>query len=155
MSKRLLFVCLGNICRSPLAEGIMSHLSQKHGLNLFLDSAGTSDYHRGEAPDPRTIKNARKNGIDLSGLRARPFRTEDFDAFDLIFAMDHSNLKYIQTQCKNPDHLKKLHLLPHPELEHGRVEIPDPYYGNDGDFESVFQLVYKSCEKLCAELKIK
>jgi protein-tyrosine phosphatase len=93
--QRILFVCLGNICRSPLAEGIMLYLKNRYRLNLHIDSAGTANYHVGEAPDKRTIANAKKNGIDLSALRARQFTVSDFDEFDSIYVMDKTNLKNV------------------------------------------------------------
>src|SRR5262249_17041711 len=89
--QKILFVCLGNIWRSPLGEGIMLHLKEKHGLRVEVDSAGTANYHVGEAPDRRMIANARKNGVDLSALRARQLRSSDLDDFDAVYVMDKSN----------------------------------------------------------------
>jgi protein-tyrosine phosphatase len=146
--QKILFVCLGNICRSPLAEGIMLHLKEKHNLQLHIDSAGTNNYHIGEAPDPRTQANARKNGVDLSKLRARQFRNSDFEEFDRIFVMDRSNYKNVTALSENTAHQKKVSLfldLLDPEKQ---MEVPDPYYGTEQNFEEVFQLVYKACEKL-------
>jgi len=152
--QRILFVCLGNICRSPLAEGIMLHLKEKHNLKLHIDSAGTASYHIGEAPDPRTIANAKKNGVDLSKLRARQFGSKDFDEFDLIYVMDQSNLKNVQRLASHDHHLKKVSLfldLLHPKEE---KEVPDPYYGNEELFEEVFQLVYRTCETLAQKITL-
>ena len=107
--RKILFVCLGNICRSPLAEGVLLHLNEKYDLKLEIDSAGTSNFHIGEAPDKRTIANAKKNGVDLSFLRARQFHENDFDVFDKIFVMDKSNNK-----CDNKlsdTHMKEKYLL--------------------------------------------
>src|ERR1043166_4120430 len=109
--EKILFVCLGNICRSPLAEGIMLHLKEKHNLKLHIDSAGTNNYHIGEAPDPRTIANAKKNGVDLSQLRARQFKISDFDAFDKIFVMDKNNYKNVTGLSRDPEHIKKVSLF--------------------------------------------
>jgi protein-tyrosine phosphatase len=149
---KILFVCLGNICRSPLAEGIMLHLKEKNKLNVVIDSAGTASYHIGEAPDSRTIANARKNGVDLSALRARQFSATDFDQFDHIYVMDKNNLKNVLSLAKNDNHRNKVKLLLN-AAEHGLSEVPDPYYGTEHDFEQVFQLVYRACEKLSFDLK--
>lgn len=149
--QRILFVCLGNICRSPLAEGIMLHLKDKHKLNVHIDSAGTASYHIGEAPDPRTIANAKKNGVDLSQLRARQFGTKDFEQFDLIYVMDKSNLKNVKRLAANEDHVRKVDLFLG-LLNNGIEEVPDPYYESEEVFEEVFHLVYKTCEQLVIKL---
>ncbi len=141
--QKILFVCLGNICRSPVAEGIMLYLKDKHNLDLDIESAGTAHYHIGETPDKRTITNARKNGVDLSPLRARQFTGSDFDTFDRIYVMDKSNLKNVMSLAKNELHKNKVSLF----LNDG-AEVPDPYYGTEEDFEHVFRLVYKNCERL-------
>lgn len=150
--QKILFVCLGNICRSPLAEGIMLHLKETHRLSVEIDSAGTSNYHIGEAPDRRTIANARKNGVDLSALRARQFVAADFDYFDRIFVMDRSNLSHVRRLAKTSEHTQKLSLLLDLLSPQQELEVPDPYYGGEESFEEVFQLVYKACEKLRLEL---
>ncbi len=152
--EKILFVCLGNICRSPLAEGIMLHLKDKHDLKLHIDSAGTNNYHIGEAPDPRTQANAKKNGVDLSKLRARQFKNSDFDEFDKIFVMDRNNYRNVTALTKNADHHKKVSLFLD-LLDPGKqLEVPDPYYGNEQNFEEVFQLVYRACEKLVSRVGI-
>jgi len=147
MSK-ILFVCLGNICRSPLAEGIMLHLKDKHNLKIEIDSAGTASYHIGEAPDIRTISNAKKNGVDLSQLRARQFKASDYDEFDNIYVMDQNNLKNVLALAKNKDHKQKVSLFLETLYPASGMEVPDPYYGNENDFEEVFQLVFKACDNL-------
>jgi protein-tyrosine phosphatase len=145
---KVLFVCLGNICRSPLAEGIMLHFKDKHGLQAEIDSAGTASYHIGEVPDERTIANARKNGVDLSALRARQFKASDFSEFDRIYVMDKSNLKNVLALSKSEEERKKVRLFLD-VLHPGKgMEVPDPYYGGESNFEEVFQLVYKCCDKL-------
>jgi protein-tyrosine phosphatase len=142
--QKILFVCLGNICRSPLAEGIMLHLKDKYQLPLEIDSAGTAGYHTGEAPDRRTIANARKNGVDLSSLRARQFKSADLDHFDRIYVMDRNNLRNVLTLAGSEPQRQKVRLLMHETGE----EVPDPYYGGEEEFEQVFQLVYRECERL-------
>ncbi len=150
--RKILFVCLGNICRSPLAEGIMLHLKQKHNLQLEIDSAGTANYHVNEAPDPRTIANAKKNGVDLSYLRARQFSVNDFDTFDRIYVMDQNNLKTVLALAKDQKHKEKVSLFLNNVYPGKDLEVPDPYYGSEKSFEDVFQLVYKACEIYSANL---
>jgi protein-tyrosine phosphatase len=150
--QRVLFVCLGNICRSPLAEGIMLHLKEKHGLQAEIDSAGTSDYHIGQAPDGRTIANAKKNGVDLSALRARQFNIKDFENFDRIYVMDKNNLRNVLAMTSEKKYRDKVSLLLHSVYGNEHLEVPDPYYGTENDFENVFQLVYKACEGLSLQL---
>ncbi len=146
--KRILFVCLGNICRSPLAEGIMIHLKQKHNFNVEIDSAGTANYHVGEAPNARTIANAKKHGVDLSFLRARQFHVSDFEKFDVIYVMDKNNLKNVLQLATSSHHKNKVSLFLDAVNQTKGLEVPDPYYGLEKDFEEVFQLVYKACELL-------
>jgi protein-tyrosine phosphatase len=150
--QKVLFVCLGNICRSPLAEGIMLHLKQKNNLAFHVDSAGTAGYHIGEAPDGRTIANARKNGVDLSSLRARQFDPSDFDDFDHIFAMDKNNYKNILKLARNEEHTNKVKLFLEYAHDKKGLEVPDPYYGTESDFEHVFRLTYAACNLLCQKL---
>jgi protein-tyrosine phosphatase len=144
--QKILFVCLGNICRSPLAEGIMLHLKNKYDLTLEIDSAGTSHYHIGEAPDNRTIANAKKNGVDLSFLRARQFNANDFDLFDKIYVMDKNNYTNVIALAQNQIHKNKVSLFLNAVYPDKNLEVPDPYYGTEKDFEEVFQLVYKASE---------
>lgn len=150
--EKILFVCLGNICRSPVAEGIMLHLIEKHKLHnkLSVDSAGTAGYHVDEAPDPRTVRNAKKNGVDLSKLRARKFAHTDFETFDRIFVMDENNLRDVKNMTQHKHHHSKTDLMLNLSFPGQNLPVPDPYYGTEIDFEKVFQLVYKACEKLVA-----
>jgi len=140
--QKVLFVCLGNICRSPTAEGVFQREVGKRGLGerIHIDSAGTSNYHPGKAPDPRTCAAAERRGIDLNDLRARQVTAEDFENFDWIIAMDESNLSNLQKICP-PEHSHKLSLM----LEHNPAaevrEVPDPYYGEEDGFEYVLDLL--------------
>lgn len=150
--KKILFVCLGNICRSPLAEGVMLHLKEKYKLDIEIDSAGTSSYHVGEAPDSRTILSAKKNGIDLSSLRARQFQTSDFDNFDKIFVMDKSNLQNVLHLSKNETQSKKVCLLLEQSKSYDILEVPDPYFGGEEGFDLVYRLIYDACENIRLQL---
>jgi len=138
-------VCLGNICRSPLAEGIMREKIQRRRLNWEVDSAGTGGWHHGEKPDRRSIAVAKRNGIDISGQRARQFSSADFESFDLIFAMDKSNFEDLQRLAPNAAARNKIWLIL--EAAHGeRIEVEDPYYDEDA-FEPTFQILDVACEK--------
>ena len=148
--QKILFVCLGNICRSPLGEGIMLHFIGEKNLekHFQVDSAGTAGYHINEAPDHRTIANAKKNGVDISKLRARKFTTEDFEAFDKIYVMDESNYGNVLALAQNTEHKNKVDYLLNVLHPQQNKHVPDPYYGTEKDFEAVFQLVYKACQKI-------
>jgi protein-tyrosine phosphatase len=147
---KILFVCLGNICRSPLVEGIMLHFIKEQQLqNTFqVDSAGTAGYHINETPDRRTIANAKKNGVDISHLRARQFTTNDFDAFDKIYVMDNSNYQNVVAMAQNNTHKNKIDYLLNLLYPGENKHVPDPYYGTEKNFEDVFQFVYKACQKI-------
>jgi protein-tyrosine phosphatase len=151
---RILFVCLGNICRSPTAEAMLRHLAAQEAprLDLEIDSAGTADYHIGAAPDPRSQRAALRRGIDISGLRARQVTEHDFRRFDLILAMDRANLRELETL--KPDRAKaqlKLFMEYAPSL--GVREVPDPYYGDAGGFEEVLDLSAAASRGLLAWLQ--
>lgn len=135
-------VCLGNICRSPLAEGILRHLAEKKGLNWEIDSAGTGDWHVGHAPDRRSVAVARKYGIDISTLRGRQFQTADFDQFDRIFVMDLNNYRDVILKARSEADKAKVQLL----LD-DQQPVPDPWY-DDALFQPVYDMVYKACEKI-------
>ncbi|MFD0766686.1 low molecular weight protein-tyrosine-phosphatase [Mucilaginibacter lutimaris] len=138
---KILMVCLGNICRSPLAEGIMQHLANEAGLDWQIDSAGTGDWHIGRAPDRRSIKAAADQGIDISKQVCRLFRESDFDDFDLILVMDKSNLANVLALARNIEDRGKVKLLL------GDSIVPDPYY-NDTQFAPVFKLIEAGCKKI-------
>lgn len=143
---KVLFVCLGNICRSPLAEGIFKHYVIKEGLEskIACDSAGTSSYHLGENPDSRTIRNARKNGIELDH-KARQFKYSDFENFDYILAMDNSNLQNVLKLKPASDDKSKIFLMRDFDDEaEGYKEVPDPYFGGDEGFQEVFEILERS-----------
>jgi protein-tyrosine phosphatase len=135
---RILMVCLGNICRSPLAEGI---LKSKLNANFEVDSAGTAAYHVGNPPDKRSIAVAQQFGIDISQQRARQFKKDDFNSFDLIFVMDQNNYNDV-VELATPAQRRKVHLL------RENNEVPDPYYGDASAFEAVFHLIDTACETL-------
>ncbi|MDQ0107858.1 protein-tyrosine phosphatase [Chitinophaga terrae (ex Kim and Jung 2007)] len=139
---KILMVCLGNICRSPLAEGIMRHLAEEKGLDWVIDSAGTGNWHIGQAPDHRAIKEARKNGVDISSLRGRQFQPSDFDAFDKILVMDRNNYRDVIRQARNEaDKAKVAFLLPQDQ------EVPDPWF-DDALFAPVYKLIYNACKEI-------
>ena len=146
--KNILMVCLGNICRSPVAEGVMREKLKKYKLNITVDSAGTASYHIGENPDKRSIANASKNGVDISKLKARQFKQVDFENFDLIYAMDKSNFDYILHLAKSDLHAKKVKLIMSELPLSNYTVVPDPYYGNEADFQLVFDLLDEVCEKI-------
>jgi len=152
---RVLFVCLGNICRSPTAEGVLRHLASTEAphLQLEIDSAGTAGYHLGEPPDLRTQRAAKQRGIDLSGLRARRVEPADFAHFDLILAMDRQNLRALQAM-RPRDATAQLRLfLEYAADTGGNFEVPDPYYGDAGDFERVLDLISAAARGLIASLE--
>ncbi|MBS1638184.1 MAG: low molecular weight phosphotyrosine protein phosphatase [Bacteroidetes bacterium] len=152
MPTKILMVCLGNICRSPLAEGIMLKLIEDKALDLVVDSAGTSNYHVGEAPDKRSTANAARHGVDLSPLRARQFKTADFDAFDKIYVMDHSNRQNVLKLARHEADKAKVDLLLNSAFPGEDREVPDPYFGGEQGFEEVFNLVNKACRAIAASL---
>lgn len=135
-------VCLGNICRSPIAEGILRHKLQQMKIDhVKTDSAGTSNFHIGEAPDARMRKTAVKNGVDISDLKARQFVQKDFDEFDLIYAMDQSNYQNIVSLARNEDDVSKVKLILDEIFPGEKREVPDPYYGGEEGFQHVFDLL--------------
>jgi low molecular weight protein-tyrosine phosphatase len=149
----ILFVCTGNICRSPTAEGVFRYCVEKAGLaaRITSDSAGTHDYHIGEPPDPRTQAAARQRGYELGELRARRVRREDFERFDYVLAMDETNLLQLERLCPR-EHAHKLKLF----LEFGdrsTREVPDPYYGGPEGFERVLDLVEAAAQGLLHHLR--
>ena len=142
---KILMVCLGNICRSPLAQGIMENKIKANGLNWQVDSAATSSYHVGEYPDPRSITTAEKHGLNITHQRSRQIKPQDLDYFDLILAMDESNLHNISRLCKNEIQKQKVRLILS-YVEHSPViSVPDPYY-KTGGFDEIYNMLEEACE---------
>lgn len=139
-------VCLGNICRSPIAEGVMQKLVKDNGLNWEVDSAGTASYHIGSHPDKRSIAVAKQHGIDIAQQKAREFGKSDLETFDHIYVMDRQNYENVTSLASNAEQMSKVELLI-PE----RI-VPDPYY-DDALFLPVFEMITTQCEKLLTELK--
>lgn len=143
---KILMVCLGNICRSPLAEGILKSKVNKH--QVVVDSAGTAAWHSGNLPDSRSIAIAQKNDIDLTNQRARLFLPEDFELFDHIYVMDQSNYKNVCRLAPNEKALEKVQLILNEIHPDKNLEVPDPYYGGDDGFDDVFKMLDEACEKI-------
>lgn len=152
MSK-ILFVCLGNICRSPLAEAIFNHKVAASGLSgaLKADSAGTSNYHIGEPPDERTIRNALKNGIAINHA-GRQLKTRDLQEYDYVFAMDNNNYNAIRRLAKETDPKATIALIRDFDPAGKGGEVPDPYFGGERGFQEVFEMLDRSIDNLIAEL---
>ncbi|MGI9133381.1 MAG: low molecular weight protein-tyrosine-phosphatase [Rhodoferax sp.] len=150
----VLFVCMGNICRSPTADGVLRHMVQQRGLQQFIgvDSAGTHDYHPGSAPDERSQQHAARRGYDLATLRARQIEAADFERFNLILAMDADNLNLLRQRCPVPHQHKLQRLTAYCRVHHSE-DVPDPYYGDSSDFERVLDLVEDACQGLLAHME--
>ncbi|MFT4089381.1 MAG: low molecular weight protein-tyrosine-phosphatase [Asticcacaulis sp.] len=148
----VLFVCLGNICRSPLAEGLFRHHVTQRGLSdrFVIDSAGTGGWHEGEGPDRRSVAVAARYGVDISSQTARKLRPEDFDRFDLILGLDRQNVIDI-SRLHRPDHPSRIALYLEEALGEKR-DVPDPYYGDNRDFEAVYKLCDQASQKLIERL---
>ncbi len=152
MSKSVLMVCMGNICRSPMAEGILRALAKERGIELFIDSAGTINNHVGEAPDPRAQACMISHGIDITSLRARQVKATDLARFDLVLAMDRDNLDGIRGLKAEPALLAKVRLMMDHAPEHPLREVPDPWYGGPEGFEEVYGMLHEACSNLLDEL---
>lgn len=151
--KKILFVCLGNICRSPMAHGIVRDAADRHNIDVELDSAGTSAYHVGEAPDPRAQKTLEEKGIDISDLRARQFTEADFDRFDVIYTMDEANYNNILLLAGDENEESKVKYFLD-ELHPGeRRSVPDPYFGGDDGFENVYRMLKGASDELIKKLQ--
>ncbi|HPR59088.1 MAG TPA: low molecular weight protein-tyrosine-phosphatase [Bacteroidales bacterium] len=150
---KILMVCLGNICRSPLAEGLLRQKIQQRGLNAVVSSSGTGNYHIGEPADSRMIATALKHDVDISGHRARQFKVNDFDRYDLIYVMDDSNYRNMIKLARNADDSSKVHLIMDVAEPGKNLNVPDPYFGGIESFELVFDLLNMVCEKIADNLK--
>lgn len=149
---KLLFVCLGNICRSPTAHAVMRQKSAQLALGIEIESAGTSASHRGEAPDPRSVREGEASGYSFAQLRSRPVSDTDFAYYDLILAMDKENLAELKRRCPaNYQHKLKLFLNFHPAFPEYE-EVPDPYYGGSRGFALVLKLIEEGCDGLLSQL---
>lgn len=146
LPKRVLLVCTGNICRSPLAEGILRHHARRLGLHIEFDSAGTHSYHVGEQADPRARQVAKARGVNIDSLRARRIEASDFESFDLVLVADKLNLKALDARLGETAKTARLLLAAAGIDPHG--EVPDPYYGDVRDFESCFELLDGAALKL-------
>lgn len=144
-------VCLGNICRSPLAEGILK--SKLSSDDFFVDSAATSNYHIGDLPDRRSIEIARKNQIDITDQRGRQFTIQDFDRFDFIYVMDTSNYENVARLARNQKDIDKVNLILNELYPNENMAVPDPYYGGNEGFKNVFNLLNDACNIIAEKLK--
>jgi protein-tyrosine phosphatase len=148
---KILMVCLGNICRSPLAEGILS-IKGKH-LNLEVDSAGTAAYHIGKQPDIRSIEIANKYTIDLNQQRARQFSRADFDKFDIIYAMDTNNYAHLISLASNETERNKIRMILNEINPKAYQSVPDPYYGGENGFQDIYNILDKACNKIIQNIE--
>ena len=147
-------VCLGNICRSPMAKAILTKkLEEKNITWVEVDSAGTSDYHIGGKADQRTVESGKKHGIDLSSHRGRQFSRRDFDTFNLIFAMDRENYSDILYQANSEEETKKVKLILNEINPGANLSVPDPWFGGEKDFEKVFHLLDKACDIIVEKIQ--
>jgi protein-tyrosine phosphatase len=151
MPVKILMVCLGNICRSPLAEGILASKLPKD--KFIIDSAGTGDYHIGKQPDVRSIAIAKKNGLDISKQKARQFTEKDFSDFDYIYAMDQTNQINILELAKTKEDKAKVNLILNELFPDENVDVPDPYFGVENGFTNVYQLLDQVCEVIAEKLQ--
>jgi len=150
MPVKILMVCLGNICRSPLAEGILASKLPKD--TFIVDSAGTGSWHVGHSPDKRSIAVAQKNGLCIDGQKGRQFKTADFDEFDYIYVMDNSNYRDVLQLAKTPEHKNKVHLILNELFPDENVDVPDPYFGAVNGFDNVYQMLDEVSEIIAAKL---
>ena len=146
-------VCLGNICRSPLAQGILeSKINQYQLKDIIVDSAGTGNWHSDSPPDIRSINIAKKNGIDISHQKARQFNTEDFNTFDKILVMDTSNYRNLLRLASSQEDSEKIKLILDYSFPNKKASVPDPYYGGSNGFENVYHLLDQACEEIIQKL---
>ena len=147
---RVLMVCLGNICRSPLAEGILK--DKTSSKDVLVDSAGTSSFHIGNSPDKRSIEIANKYAIDITNQKARKFRIPDFDNFDLIYVMDNSNYRDVIQLSRNQEDTDKVKLILNESFPDQNLDVPDPYTGADDGFKVVYKMLDKACDEIVKKI---
>lgn len=150
MPVKILMVCLGNICRSPLAEGILASKLPKS--KFTVDSAGTGSWHIGRSPDERSIAVAKKHNLDISHQKGRQFKSSDFDTYDYIYVMDNSNYRDVIALTNNPEQIKKVQLILNEIFPGENVDVPDPYYGVANGFENVYQMLNDACDSIAEKL---
>jgi protein-tyrosine phosphatase len=149
MTHKILMICLGNICRSPLAEGILrSKISKKN----TVDSAGTGGWHAGELPDKRSVAIAKSKGLDITNQRARQFKISDFDTFDCIYVMDKSNYKDVIALAPNETAKSKVKMILNELYPEKNTDVPDPYYGDQDGFENVYNMLDQACDVIASKL---
>jgi len=153
--KSVLFVCLGNICRSPMAEGILRHKAEVQGLKIRIDSAGLEYLHTGENPDQRATKTAKEHGVDISRLVARQIKAQDFDLFDLILVADAQVYNGVVDLTRNESDKMKVDFIMNSVHPDSNTAVPDPYYGRLDGFEKVFEMLDKACDAIIAKLENK
>ena len=151
--KKILLVCLGNICRSPMAEGLLREMAKQRGLHIRTDSAGTGNSHIGQAPDPRAQTEMRRHGININDLRARQFNRSDFERFDLLLAMDQQNLKDMQRLAPSPELAAKAHLMLDWSTDRKGGNVPDPWFGGSEGFGPVHNMLKDAVSSLLDELE--
>lgn len=149
---KILMVCLGNICRSPLAEGILKSKIKNLGLKVTVDSAGTSNYHAGDSADPRTIDVARKHGISLASHTGRQFTLADFDEYDKIYTMDASNHQDVMRLARNEEDRQKVEMILNISHPGKNMSVPDPYFGGSNGFEHVYRMLDEACGTIAENL---
>jgi len=152
MSVNVLMVCLGNICRSPIAQGLLASKLPKEFF--FVDSCGTGDWHIGNQPDPRSIEVCKKNGLDISNQKSRQITLSDFETFDYIYVMDKSNYQNVLALSNNEAHRSKVKLILSEKHLDQIKEVPDPYFGMENGFEIVFEMLDTTCEIIASKLKL-
>ena len=147
---KILMVCLGNICRSPLAEGILKSKLPKNSFSV--DSAGTASYHVGSKPDVRSIAVASKYGLNISNLKGRQFNVSDFDEFDWIYVMDEANFKNVIKLARNDEDIRKVKMILNEVYPNQNYSVPDPYYGGDEGFDNVYKMLDEACNVITKKL---
>ncbi|MDG0974177.1 MAG: low molecular weight phosphotyrosine protein phosphatase [Crocinitomicaceae bacterium] len=150
---RVLMVCLGNICRSPMADGLLRKKVNDAGLNVFVDSAGTSNHHKGQAPDERMRETAAQFGVPIDDFRARQFEVSDFDNFDWIYVMDDRNYQNVLRLARNKEDQEKVKMILNEVSPGNNAPVPDPYYGGQRGFEEVFDLLDEATDIILNKIK--